>query len=391
MTSPLSIRINGEEFSDWLSFSCTFDTEAAASTFEAEVSQRWQTGFSGFFAGEFRIQAGSMVEVYADGELIITGIVDVHTATLSATDHTVQLGGRSTTGALVDSSIIHPTYMWRDKSIIEIATEICAPFGIPVSGIDIDGQLDRLKTFKVDSNASAFDALTDLANRAGFIIQPTATGGLEFARSGQTRLGLQLTAYTDVSVTWDFTDRHSEFIASGQKENPTAEKPKSAAQVAASIRDEAILSYRPKIVPVAGNVSQDDALTAAAWARSRSIANALTASATVTGIRDANGNLWRPNTRIWFTSPQLSVDTELLIKSVTYRFDSGGIVTDLSMTHPNAYDPDSGKGNGGDDISETGDDEKSQRQRVNKTKAPGIQITLIDDDPSDVTAIDIED
>src|SRR5262249_5059302 len=82
----LVLRIKGTDFGGWLTMRVRRDVEAAASTFECEVSERWPGR-----AEPWRITPGDEVSVLLDGELVITGYVDAFSPSFDATSHRVEV------------------------------------------------------------------------------------------------------------------------------------------------------------------------------------------------------------------------------------------------------------------------------------------------------------
>ena len=56
------------------------------------------------------------------------------------------------------------------------------------------------------------------------------------------------------------------------------------------------------------------------------------------GFRDDAGLVWEPNRLVWFDSPFLSVQQDMLIESVTFTQDERGSITKIELVDPKAYD-----------------------------------------------------
>lgn len=336
MASPISIKIDGQEFSDWLSAEFSFSLDDGASTFQMTVSERWQGGFFDQWR-RWQISAGSAVQVLINGNVVLTGYVDVHEPSLSATDHTVSIGGRSKTGDLVDCSVVSSDgYAWVGKTAAEIATDICLPFGIAVTS-EVD--LPTVPRFQVEVGTTAWDAIQQVAEKAGALIVPLKEGGLHFARTSTDALPFELSCPQGITVRHDHTVRFSDWIVTGQKHGYDGDAIASA-QTSGEVQDAAITRYRPVIVQADGETEGVTALTSAEWRKSRSIGESLSATITLPTFENPDGDIWWPNQLVRVRSDPVGIDRELLISSVRYFFDgSSGTSCTLEMKHPAAYTP----------------------------------------------------
>lgn len=375
MSSPISLRINGEIFSDWLSSRFSFSLDNGASSFEFQTSARWA---SSFFSGTsaWQIPAQSPVEILIDGQLVLTGYVDSDAPNASAQDHVVSIGGRSKSGDLVDCSVVHDSYAWTGKTPAQIAEEICRPFGVDVAN---ETDLDVIPRFQTDSGTSAWDVIRQVAEKSGSLVVPVPSGGIAFQNTSSTSLPFELSCPQGIDVQNDFTGRFSDWIVNAQAHGYDGEGIASA-QISAGVRDTAVKRYRPKLVTAEGGNDGLTALQIAEWRKARSVGESLSARVTMPDYKDPNGNIWWPNTLIRVSADRMDLRREMIVSGVDYSFSSGGTQVTLALKHPAAYTP-----------------KPRAVRRLGRTTArdpiatvPTDAFAAVDDDRETVTATNIE-
>lgn len=335
MSSPIALRVNGEEYSDWLSAEVSFSLDDGASTFQLTVSERWQNYFFRRWQ-QWKIQAGSAVEVFIHGTLVLTGYVDVHEATLGPEDHTVSIGGRSKSGDLVDSSVMHEGgFRWTGANIGDICKEVCEPFGIDVN--DSVG-LPSIATFQIDAGTTAWEVLQRMAEKTGALVVPQPGGGISFERTSTKALPFALNCPQGITVRNDLSERFSEISVRGQAHGFDFDA-LAAAQTAGDALDNAIARYRPRILAAMGETDGATAQQVAEWTKARAVGDSLSVSVNLPTFQDPDGNIWWPNTLVRVQSQPLNIDRELLISSVRFSVSEGGTECSLEFKHPASYTP----------------------------------------------------
>lgn len=126
-----SVRITGKEFTNINNFRLGLNFDAIASTFS----------FDALFDPDneqhrviFRPLSYRKCEVFANGELILTGTIINHKFTTATTSTLVGVSGYSVSGVFENSSIPVSVYPLETntQSLKEIAEKIAGPFGVPI-------------------------------------------------------------------------------------------------------------------------------------------------------------------------------------------------------------------------------------------------------------------
>lgn len=338
------LTVGGRRYAGWQTVRIRRGIEQIAGAFELTVSERWPGRKT-----PWPIRPGDACTMAADGTTVITGHVDDVLPGFDATSHSLRVTGRDATGELVDCSAVHPSGTWEARTLLQIAGELCQPFGIPVSGPD--GK--PFRRFSLQQGETVHEAIERLCRFRGLLPVSDGQGGLVLTTAGTERVPVRLVQDENIlaaSGRLSNRDRFSRYTVKGQMSGDDFTEPEQHAAPSATVDDPGVMRYRPLIVIAEGpgdsGQLKDRARWEAAVRRGRSSLVALT----VQGWSHPGG-LWQPNTRVIVTSPWLQMDAEMLIVAVTLVLDEQGTRTELEVCKPEAFkrlalpEPD-----GGDDL-----------------------------------------
>ena len=88
---PITLRINGVDWTYWETMEITRQMDAVAGAFSISLADKWQDG-----AEAMPIAAGMECEVLIGKSKIITGYIDKSSPSFSAQDHGIAITGRDT-------------------------------------------------------------------------------------------------------------------------------------------------------------------------------------------------------------------------------------------------------------------------------------------------------
>ena len=275
-----------------------------------------------------------------DDEQIINGYIDVHSASIDHSSHTVTVSGRSRTGDLVDCSAVHTPGNFKDQTLLNIANALTAPYSVPCVLGDSVGALPVISKFELNNGESVFEAIERAARKQQVMVTDNADGQLVLDQAGTSAYSFPLSGWESASFTADYSRRHSVYIAKAQQHGHNFADPLEAARVPGTVTDPAITRYRPLIVRPEGTTNRQDAAKRIQWQANRDIGESLRLIATMTGFTDQNGDLWQKNRLISVYNEVLNIDHQLLIESVRFsQNEQSGTTTELSLVHPGAYAP----------------------------------------------------
>lgn len=328
-----SLLVSGSAYLGWTSVAVTRSMEQLASTFEVSFVEQW--------SGQdlpIPLIEGVPCLVKLNTTPVVNGYVDDVTIDYDDRSHGMSVSGRSRTGDLVDCSALYTLGkgQWRNQPLIQIATDLCQPFGITVSvQTDLGAPFRR---FTLQDGETVHEALERAARMRGVLMMTDGTGALVFTRAtaaARTRTAVE----RGVNVlrgrrTGSWRDRFSQYTVKTQVAGDDNFFGGSAATPKRVCSDADVNRYRPLILQAEGQESGAELQKRADWERNVRAGRAQRLSYTVDGWSNQEG-LWQPNVLARVVDPALKVNAELLILSVRQvKNAEDGSVTELELADP---------------------------------------------------------
>lgn len=346
-----TLLVDGRAYAGWKELRVTRGLERCAADFDLVVTTRWPGQDK-----EWRILPYAPAQLLLGKDVVITGHVDGVEATMDSRSHLIRVAGRSRTADLVDCCALVDGGEFRDSSFAAICAAVAAPFGIAVKDPARAGQA-VIPSEAVDQTETCFAFLERLSRMQGLLLTDDPEGALLLGRlsearaSGVLKLGLNVKAAT---VTLDVSRRFDRYIVKGQ--NPgggqwyaeldaagnEAARPGTRPQpgINAVIRDENVPRYRPFVMQAEGEGTAEDARRRALWQARRDAADSVAVKLTVPGWRQEDGRLWQVNELVPVVLPELGLEEELLVATVSHVLtERGGQHTILTLAPPDAFTP----------------------------------------------------
>ncbi|EBG0124369.1 phage tail protein [Salmonella enterica subsp. enterica] len=351
--SRVELFIGGGIFSGWVSVSVRRSLEHLAGSFELELMMPGQSLPDS-------ITPGLPLKLQINGVTVITGYLDTVKHKITATSYKISITGRDKTGDLVDCSAVFKGSQWHNRTLEQIAGDLCKPFGIRVIWQVSDATAAKpFATFTLQLSETVSDALTRAARQRGVLATSNADGDLVFTQAGNQQtdtleLGKNL---LDADFTDDWRNRYSEYLVKGHGGGGGHRgEAKAAALLAApkgQTADKAVTRYRPKVILADHKITADGARQRAIREERRAIARSERFVATAKDWFRENGALWDVNMLTRVVAPRVNVDMrDLLICQVEFTLNAKeGEVTRLTLAPRDGFivpaEPDSnGNGNG---------------------------------------------
>lgn len=333
----IEIKVGGAIFGGWKTARIQFGIEQIANSFELEVTDRWPDQKQ-----PRPINRGESCQVLIDNEVVITGYVDESNPELDEKAHGIAVSGRDVTGDLVDCSAIHKSGQWARSTLDKIVRDICKPFGIPVV---VDAPVgDVFATFSIQEGETAHECIERACRMRAVLPISDGKGNLVItrAKSGEPVASIiegENLKYAKADLS--MRERFSRYIIKGQDRgsDDDFDTPENHSQPTATAQDDFVKRYRPLIV-----MAEDLGATAsfkqrAEWERNVRRGRSSRATVRVNGWRNATGALWKANSLVYFYSPIIGADANLLIVSGTYILDEQmGQITELQLVGREAFD-----------------------------------------------------
>lgn len=329
----ITIRIDGKTFTGWTAsnISRNINTVADAFTFSFpydpfNTDQREKTKPFSYLD----------TDLFIGGELYISGQSLKWSPAIrkDSTEKTVDV--RTKAGHTIECMAQKQAVEYKNETLAYIATDIMKPYGDNLKPQFFNGDSDEFTKVRKEVTDTDFDFLSGLAIQKGFMITSSDTGQMAFIRANTNGLPVfrfieGVTAMEHVSATYDGQKRHSEYMAITDSAGGSAPS--------AMLRDSSIPIYRPFAFN-ADDLEIGNLETALQWRKSKSLADSVTISITVTGWRNENNQLWRENMIGTCKIPSVDIFTETayIISGVNLTKDKGkGNISVLTMVLPQAY------------------------------------------------------
>lgn len=327
----LELVIDGQAWSGWKSIKVVRSIKQAANTFDLELTDRW--------VGQESIRPindDSKCQLLIDGEIVISGYVFEIMPSYDAENHDLAVSGLSAAADLVDCSTKGQQFSGR--TLLQIATDLAAPFGIAVSAeTDIGGPFEKVA---LEAGQSIFDFLEELSRIRGVRLVSKADGSISFIRTGTTVAPTALIYGQNIkggAGRFSSSERFSEYRVLGQTSGTDLFHGERAAHAEALVKDLG-LRYRPICIVADGPAHTADCKTRSAAEKNRRDGEGQSVTYTIQGWRHSGG-LWEPNVLVDVQDPLMDINGRLLISQVTFSIDDkGGSLTTLEVAPKEAFD-----------------------------------------------------
>lgn len=325
---PVKLLLGTDIWEGWTTIDVERSFEDVSGGFQLIGVDRWP-------GGERGVEEGEQCSVSLDGRTVITGYVDFVGCDIDPDQHIYQVQGRDRTEDLVDCSVVGRS-QWVGRTLLQIAQDVCKPFGISVTS---QVPLKPLSRVNVDVGETAFELLDRLAKHVGVLLVSDGLGGLRIinptggAESGQLVEGENL---VNLSLSSSWRDRHSVYIVRGQSAAADDNVNVAAAtHRRAEVRDPGINRYRPLVV--IADEQGVDLQARAQWECNVRRGRGAQAQARVDGWGPSSGEVWTPGDLVGVRSPRTGFYGQLQISRARYRLDGTGLYTMLALVDPLAF------------------------------------------------------
>ena len=326
MSDEIRLIVNGKTFKNWSGVTITQALDQAADAFSVEAPFDPERAE---LRQAFRPFGYQPVQVYLDDDLVLTGIIDKVEPKLSSDNRTLTVSGRSLAGKIIDCSIDGPLE-YNFKFLADLAIHLCSPFGITVqwpNNRPIEGA-------RATYGQTVYELLNSLAAPANLFLHSNPDGELVIFW-GRELLNIASSAslvegespLLSVTASFDNSQRFSKYKAATQYGGES--------NIEGIANDSGVPINRPHLV-IVGDADADPGQTASRQ-RTKAIASAVAVSASITGWRNSNGQLWKKGQAVTLKAPSVMLykEAKYSIVGATMRIDtSKGKVTDLRLMLP---------------------------------------------------------
>ncbi len=181
--SKIELYLNEHIFLGWTRLSVFRSLESMSGQFDLGIAIRPEDDVS-------QIKPGSKIQLKMNGQTVITGYLDSLSQSISGESKEISVSGRDKTADLVDCSVIHQSYHFKNQTLQQIAEVICKPFGIKVVWQATEpGANEKINVWQVEPGETAFDTLSKAARHKGVLVTSNVDGDLVFTDPSDTVVG----------------------------------------------------------------------------------------------------------------------------------------------------------------------------------------------------------
>jgi len=330
--SDLILKVNGDIHRGWTSVRIRRSLESIADSFSLSLTDSW-----GNDEPPREIKTGDKCEISIDGEKIITGYIDNITPEYNATEHSLSVSGRSKAGDLVDCSL--PGKEFNNRTLLQIATELCSPFDINVTAkADIGGPFVNKQT--LEEGQPIFEFIETLARVRAVRIVSDMDGNIEFVRAGTERINTSLTLGENIkSASGEFSSSElfSQYVISGQQKGNDNLFGDATALTTSTVESKYVERFRPTLLLIDGAADIADCKSRGEWQRNTSFGRSRSIIYTVLGWHH-DGGLWAPNKVVPVNDVFSKIKGDRLIVSVDFLLDDDGERVEIQVMPKEAFD-----------------------------------------------------
>lgn len=339
----LKLLVNGKSFEGWKGITVKRSIKAIAGSFDISAIDKWADQQQPWL-----ILPGDTCTVAIDKEVIITGYVDDTKPKFSGSSKDFGISGRDKAGDLVDCSIDFSPGTWSKISLLSLCTKVATLFGI---GVTLDPTAKSANfaftSWVVNPGESCFETLERAARLRGVLLANDGQGNIVITRAGTSRAATALVQGQNIlsaEATYSFKERFSEYKVKAQGANFGSADPGETAlwaRLFGLAKDASVKRYRPLVIIAEGAATSSICNQRAQWEAAVRTGKSSPITVTVSGWRQGDGSLWKPNQLTTVKAPWLGINLELLITEVTFKSDdSNAKTTQLLLEPASAYVPD---------------------------------------------------
>ncbi|EBT8579266.1 baseplate protein [Salmonella enterica] len=333
MSNTVTLRTDGRLFTGWTSVSVTRSIESVAGYFELGVNVPPGTDLSG-------LAPGKKFTLEIEGQIVCTGYIDSRRRQMTADSMKITIAGRDKTADLIDCAAVYSGGQWKNRSLEQIARDLCTPYGVTVRWELSDKEsAASFPSFTLDHSETVYEALVRASRARGVLMTSNAAGELVFSRAASTVTDELILGKNLLTVDFDedFRDRFSEYIVKGYARANGADGDDIDAESIVSRKgtatDSDVTRYRPMIIIADSKITAKDAQARALREQRRRLAKSITFEAEIDGWTRRDGQLWMPNLLVTIDASKYAIKTtELLVSKVTLILnDQDGLKTRVSL------------------------------------------------------------
>lgn len=331
------ISLNGKKYTGWKEVSIKSSIDTIASAFSLNVIDSIAQTINSVWP----IQTQDSCEIKLGNSVVLTGYVDNVNINIGKNLHNVTITGRDKTEDLIDCAVFTKPSSYSKTNILNLARELCSPFGISVileDGVNLSNNFN----ITINPSESPFEVLDKKAKELGILLMSDGKGNLVLGKNSGVKIKDSLVFGENIeeaSAIHDYTNRFSNYRIETQTTETGSSGWGGSLGVSGEALDEGVTRYRPLLLQGESSFSHSEAKKRAQWESITRAANSQEILVTIPGFRRADGNLWEINKLVSVKIPPCYVNdfTVLLIAGVEFILNESGSYTKLFLKREDAF------------------------------------------------------
>jgi prophage tail gpP-like protein len=340
----ISLKVGGASLVGWQRVTVTRSMDRIPAEFDLQVTERYPN------TADVNIQPGQPCTVSIGADLVITGYVDRYSSSISPSQHTIRVQGRSKSADLVDCAAYLGTLQAPNTQVmaapaLSIATQLAAQYGVEITSLAGAGAF--VPQFLINLGETVWEVIERLIRVSGFVAYDMPDGSLVWAQAGSESMASGFALGSNIEqadIAYSMDQRFSEydpFFLSVQTYGTQGNLTDPRAGPA--VHDPKVPRKRVRFV-ISEQMSDGESLAVqrAQWECNRNYGRSQQLSITVDGWRDSAGKLWAPNHSAPIMCQALKLanpSPAWIIGGVSYVRDENGQHAAITMMPPEAFSP----------------------------------------------------
>ncbi len=337
--NQVTLRVGGSRYEGWTGVRIGAGIERVARDFSLTLKRELSNQGLPNFVGV--VKQGALAEVLIGNDLVCTGFIDALPISYDDQQVSFSANGRSKTADIIDCAAIYKGGQWRGRTLGQIASDLASKYGIKVIDRGVSGA--PIPEHQIDPGETALESIGRALQLRQVLAFDDEQGRLVLDRVGRERAHTALVLGENIKsadTSRDFKDCFSEYRVEGQRSGNDDDFADSTNVQQAVSLDARVSRKRVLLIKQSGQSTLASCRDRAVFERNRRAARPFETTYTVTGWRQGDGSLWRPNIRVLVWDEYLGFSgAEMVIAEVEYSFDEQGTVAVLRVGPAGAYLP----------------------------------------------------
>lgn len=340
--NSIVIEIDGKNLTDYIDGSVNIQLDQFCNSFNFTTTKT--------LVGEYNIFPEDECRIFINDKIAMTGVIDSVSPSEDADSSTISVSGRDRTCDVVDSYLPEGISLSGDFTLVTVIEKVLLALGL--TNIKVINEVEDLRSFtkadivsaEVDKNC--FDFINEYAQKVSVLLITNAEGNIVITRAGSGRysekllnnVGNEDNNIISSSAGYDYSQRFYKYIVYSQSNTNTQTTNVSIDNVSQKgvAYDDEIRESRVMVIKANNACASSNCQEIATLEANVRRANSLKYSCEVYGFETNNKELWKINKLIQVSDVDADIDSELLIKGLTFNLGDGS-TTNIELALADAY------------------------------------------------------